>query len=961
MSTTDLTRWNRAGLRRFRYVDGNAATYLEELRLLLAKKFPGWAAVDLELPAAETSQERDARLLSQYEAGRSALPDWAWEISRSLARALHVLTEHVDAYANEGYLGTATQWESLRRLVEMIDYRPAPPASASTHLVLAAPAGVAGTLAPGFAVRHAPADGSAPVVFETLEPLEIDAAVNALRPAGWGASGVLLEGKWIALEEKVQGLAIGQPLVLENEATGRAEAHVIDGLLEQETTTEIHVTHSIAFSAFTRGKTVVHVRPREKLAPLGPARSDAQVGTTLHLQRAPEGLKVGHVVTVSDGLKRRYRRVGAVDGPGLRVTVDRPVAELVIGQARMARPIELEVARDKGTQAGSGNPPVIEHFVQVVGDWSRLTGEVVGDPRTFSDPTRVGEYRCTVVAPSDVPVRTTDEENKGHTLLKLVQDPAATDPAYDVENPQVVLVPPLLGTGWELDVPLSAADEASHLPVPLAVAQPRALASGDFAVAVTGSQASWGRLTSVSVDADRQCADLRPEGNQWQGRGGGDFYLCTTRVYGHFQVQARVAGWNVNGTTLDGEKKIPLEVAPAALAHGRRLLVEVLDAGGTTTLVTQVEAVDGNTLILVDALPAGATVGNVVISGNVVPAGHGERKPEKVLGSGDATRSGQTFVLDEPRLSFIPDATMTSGVSADVEVKVEGRGWTQVSSFRDSGPTDPHFVVRMQENGAAAFVFGDGQAGRRLPTGVNNVRISYRAGTGLSGNLPAGRFTRPARPSTLVASVRQPLPAAGGNDMESVGSLRETAPKALLTLERAVSLSDFANLAQGHSSVWQARAFRRPSGGQRDQQRVEVIVVPAGGGALGPLERALADHLMAHALPGVEVVVRGYASRRVNLDVTLEIDTAAYEPRPVVRAAEAALYDALSLRRRLLGQPLYLSDVYKAVEEVTGVESSRCVIDDDPSLQRWDAASDQVIHLDPGKPGLLVRYQRYAP
>ena len=35
----DLTRWNRAGLSRFRYVDGNAAEYLEILRQQLAKRF----------------------------------------------------------------------------------------------------------------------------------------------------------------------------------------------------------------------------------------------------------------------------------------------------------------------------------------------------------------------------------------------------------------------------------------------------------------------------------------------------------------------------------------------------------------------------------------------------------------------------------------------------------------------------------------------------------------------------------------------------------------------------------------------------------------------------------------------------------------------------------------------------------------------------------------------------------
>src|SRR5262245_42743775 len=115
-SPTDLTRWNRAGLRRFRYVDGNAALFLERLRARLEGDFPGWKA--MQAPSTETDEEKLARVLEQYQRGRHPVrPDWGWEICRALARACHVLGEHVDAYANEGYLGTATQWEALRRLV----------------------------------------------------------------------------------------------------------------------------------------------------------------------------------------------------------------------------------------------------------------------------------------------------------------------------------------------------------------------------------------------------------------------------------------------------------------------------------------------------------------------------------------------------------------------------------------------------------------------------------------------------------------------------------------------------------------------------------------------------------------------------------------------------------------------------------------------------------------------------
>jgi len=106
--SADLTRWNRAGLTRFRYVDGNALTFLEDLRAELAARFPEW--------------EIDQR---KYDEPSS---DWAWEIVRAFARAGHVLGEHIDAYANEGFLRTATQWDSVRKLVAMLDVHPAPPA-----------------------------------------------------------------------------------------------------------------------------------------------------------------------------------------------------------------------------------------------------------------------------------------------------------------------------------------------------------------------------------------------------------------------------------------------------------------------------------------------------------------------------------------------------------------------------------------------------------------------------------------------------------------------------------------------------------------------------------------------------------------------------------------------------------------------------------------------------------------
>jgi len=121
----------------------------------------------------------------------------------------------LDAYANETFLSTATQWDNLRRLVEMLDYHPAPPASAQTPIALLAKEGKSGPVEAGFALQNKPEDGRAPVVFETLDDLDIDAALNQLKAEDWDQSQAPFEyahGTHTAhfpLSAPVDGVSVG--------------------------------------------------------------------------------------------------------------------------------------------------------------------------------------------------------------------------------------------------------------------------------------------------------------------------------------------------------------------------------------------------------------------------------------------------------------------------------------------------------------------------------------------------------------------------------------------------------------------------------------------------------------------------------------------------------------------------------------------------------------------------------
>jgi hypothetical protein len=155
----NLTRWNRAGLRRFEYIDGTGPLFLEQLKNNLQKKFEGrWSNLpspvtlsdETGLSVEQAQFQKNNLLLQQYYGEQR---DIGWELARVFSQASHVLTGHLNAHANEAYLRTATQWDNVRRLVELIDYHPASATSAFTQMILMAKKGKKGVVAKGFQVK----------------------------------------------------------------------------------------------------------------------------------------------------------------------------------------------------------------------------------------------------------------------------------------------------------------------------------------------------------------------------------------------------------------------------------------------------------------------------------------------------------------------------------------------------------------------------------------------------------------------------------------------------------------------------------------------------------------------------------------------------------------------------------------------------------------------------------------
>ena len=75
-----------------------------------------------------------------------------------------------------------------------------------------------------------------------------------------------------------------------------------------------------------------------------------------------------------------------------------------------------------------------------------------------------------------------------------------------------------------------------------------------------------------------------------------------------------------------------------------------------------------------------------------------------------------------------------------ISIKVNGRPWTEVKRFANSGPTDRHFITKTTGD-KTTVIFGDGESGARLPTG-SILEATYQTGSGNTGEVRLAYRTR---------------------------------------------------------------------------------------------------------------------------------------------------------------------------------------------------------------------------
>jgi hypothetical protein len=311
---------------------------------------------------------------------------------------------------------------------------------------------------------------------------------------------------------------------------------------------------------------------------------------------------------------------------------------------------------------------------------------------------------------------------------------------------------------------------------------------------------------------------------------------------------------------------------------------------------------------------------STTVNANVGLATQGQSVAE-IMGSGSASTPNQNFNLKQTPLTFVQAPTPT-GRQSTLQVQANGTVWSEVPSLYQQGPSQQVFATLNQPGGNTEVLFGDGVEGSTLPTGQNNILANYRIGLGSAGNVAAGAVSSLIDRPLGVSGVINRGPATGGQNPDSIDDIRANAPQTVMTLGRAVSITDYQSYASTFAGISKAYSLWIPSGPARG---VFLTVAGVGGAALlsgNPTLNNLTTSLQNYGNPLVPLTVITFLETlfglTANLQYAANITTNAAQLAVQAQVLQA-LYAAFSFAQRTFGQGVSADEVAAVIQGVPGV------------------------------------------
>jgi hypothetical protein len=802
---------------------------------------------------------------------------------------LDILTFYQERLANESYLRTATQLQSLTELARLIGYQPAPGVSSSVYLsftLQAAPGSstdpttTAITIPKGTQVQSVPAQGQTPQTFETSADILAKADWNAL-PVQTGIPwmphtddvSVYLQGTATQLQPGDAILVVGDERLENGSADNHWDLRIVTSVQTDTTKNWTYVT----WAGVLGGDGV-----------------------------APSGSNPKFYA-----LRQRAALFGYNAVNPLMLTAD------ILGQISELLDIVLGNEWPFGTSS----------------DGSKLVAENLVDLDAVYPKLAVGGWLALIV-----PDKSTTRSPAGFVSLCLIKSVTSISRADYAMSAKITRVgvdnQPNLSTYYERARHTSVLTQSEELAVAerpltcplygslLDLKGVRVDLAGVPAIAVYGKsqklqvKASVNSLTFVPDD-DSDKLPLKP----------GDMLTILDPIHLPLASDGSIPDWTTSSDPSDppGLRVLDLGGRPGTLVSALSNFT-LVPASSKDPVIQEFALVSSISLEtdpyphtrlhlaaeLLNCYDRTATTVNV----NVGLATQGMSVSE-ILANGSASTPNQKFSLMQKPLTFVQAPTPTGRLST-LEVTTNGVAWTEVPSLYRQAPSARMFATLNQPGGNTDILFGDGVEGSTLPTGQNNVQANYRIGSGLSGNVAAGSVTTLMDRPLGVSGVNNPQTATGGQDAQSVDDIRTNAPLSVLTLGRAVSITDYQNFAQGFSGIAKACAIWIPSGPGRG---VFITVAASGGSALPPGNPTLGYLVTAlhnYGNPLIPIHVQSFLETLFGFSADIKYDPS-YDAKAVKQNVLDKLRQSYSFDARTFGQGVCADEIAAFIQGVPGV------------------------------------------
>jgi len=286
------------------------------------------------------------------------------------------------------------------------------------------------------------------------------------------------------------------------------------------------------------------------------------------------------------------------------------------------------------------------------------------------------------------------------------------------------------------------------------------------------------------VDLWSYIADIQ---NYYVDKAHNEAFLSTATQVGPVHALARILGYNPN-QRVSSSATVRLYNSSAAIITIPKDTQFVVPATSSTSTVyfASTGAVD-----VAASTTSGAGIAVAVREGRYV---------SEDITTNYQGGTGGTFMLSEKKV--IPDS---------LSLLVGTTTYQYASRLTDIASDTPAFTTVTDSADNTVVVLGNGVNGLVPPSG-SSIKATYRVGKGSLGNVVANAITALDSPVTYI-SIKSSTAGIGGNDPESITSIKANAPTLRRAQDRAVTLSDYTSLIQGFSGVTKAYAISSVASG----------------------------------------------------------------------------------------------------------------------------------------------------